>query len=169
MVAKGFSLIELVIVIILISILSSLGIGLLSGTGAYDARLAADQWLTSLRLGQKLALLRQDASQLLTITATQASSEWLLSLTQGATTLNDINISRDRIALHTSTTDFVSVCTALPLASFPLALYLDGFGNHVNASRVQLTANRRFCFVASDSVELCISPSGYAYNGSCEP
>lgn len=168
MYVKGFSLIELVIVMVLISIVSALGIGLLSGTGAYDARLAADQWLTSLRLSQKLALLRQDESQLLTITVTQASSEWLVSLTQGAITLNDINIGRDRIALHTSTSDFSSACASLPLASFPITLYLDGYGDHVNASREQLTDNLRLCFVASSSVELCISPSGYAYNGSCE-
>jgi MSHA pilin protein MshC len=167
--ARGFTLIELIIVIILISILSSLGVGLFSGTDAYDARLAGDQWVSSLRLSQKLALLRQNSSELLTVTATQTSNEWLILLTQGTTALNDINISRDRIGLHTSTSDFSSACAALPLASFPIILYLDGYGNHVNASRVQATVNRRFCFVASQTVELCISPSGYAYNGSCEP
>ncbi len=167
--AKGFTLIELVIVIVLITIVGSLGIGLLSGTGAYDARLAADQWLASLRLSQKLALLRQDADNLFTVTVTQSSNEWLLLSSHGSTSVNNINISRDRITLHASNSDFSSSCTVLPVAAFPMVFYFNGYGDQVDVSRVQLTQNQRLCFVAGQTKELCISPSGYAYNGSCKP
>ena len=166
---KGFTLIELVIVMILISIIGSLGIGMLSGTDAYDARLVADQWLTSLRLSQKLALLRQDASQLLSLTATQGSSEWDLILAQGVSELNSITLERHNVVVRSSSSDFASSCASLPLASFPLVFYLNGYGDHVDASRAQLSSNVRLCFVASQAIELCISPSGYAYSGSCQP
>jgi len=166
---KGFTLIELIIVMILISIVSTVGIGMLSGTQAYDARLVADQWLTGLRLGQKLALLRQDASQLLTFTATQGSSEWDLTLAQGGSELNSITLERHNVVLRTSTTDFAGSCASLPQASFPLVFYLNGYGDRVDASRVQANSNVRLCFVASQAIELCISPSGYAYGGSCQP
>ncbi len=166
---KGFTLIELVIVMVLISIISSIGVGLFSSTDNYDARLVADQWLTSLRLGQKLALLRQDANQLLTYSVTQSNSEWSVTLSQGSSELNSLALERNNSVLRSSTSDFASSCASLPLVSFPFVFYLNGYGDRVDASRVQASTNLRLCFVASKSVELCISPSGYAYNGSCQP
>ncbi len=166
---KGFTLLELVIVMILISIISALGVGLFSSTSAFDARLASDQWLGSLRLSQKLALLKQHPSQLLTFTASQDSQQWEISVAQGGSELNAMNIDRNRVELRSSTTDFASSCATLPLTSFPLVLYVNGYGDQVDASRVQLSANTRLCFVATETVELCISPSGYAYGGACLP
>ena len=167
--AKGFTLIELIMVMVLISVVSSLGVGLLSGTQAYDARLVADQWLTTLRLGQKLALLRQDASQLLSFSASQGGDEWQLILAQGGSELRRMHLERHNVVLHTSMTDFASSCDSLPQAVFPLVFYLNGYGDHVDASRNQVSSNVRLCFVASQAIELCISPSGYTYGGSCQP
>ncbi len=166
---KGFTLVELVIVMILISIISALGVGLFSSTSAFDARLASDQWLVSLRLSQKLALLRQHPSQLLTFTASQNTDQWDVRVAQGGSELNAINIDRNQVELRSSNSDFASACSTLPLASFPMVLYVNGYGDQVNASRVQLSANTRLCFVATETVELCISPSGYAYGGACLP
>ncbi len=154
---------------ILISIISALGVGLFSSTSAFDARLASDQWLGSLRLSQKLALSKQHSSQLLTFTATQNTNQWDISVAQGGSELNSINIDRHRVELRSSTTDFSSSCATLPLTSFPLVLYLNGYGDQVNTSRVQLTANTRLCFVADETMQLCVAPSGYAYIGACLP
>ena len=79
---KGFTLIELIIVITLMSILSALGIGLLSGTDNFSARIASEQWLTSLRLSQRLSLLRQNPTQLLSLNVSQSSSAWQLDIIQ---------------------------------------------------------------------------------------
>ncbi len=168
-IAKGFTLIELIIVIILLSIVSALGIGLLSGTDGYAPRVASDQWLSGLRLSQRLALLRQDASNLLTLNITQSSDAWSMSINQGTNELNRFDIDRNRINMHSSNSDFASACDVLPQSTFPMAFYLNGYGNQVNASRTQLSVNQRLCFVGTQSIELCISPSGYAYAGSCQP
>ncbi len=166
---KGFTLIELIVVIILMSILSALSIGLLSGTDNFSTRIISDQWLTSLRLSQRLSLLKQNPTQLLSLNITQNSNAWLLDIRQAGSSLNQFEVDKKQISIHQSISDFASACSALPQASFPLRFYFNGYGNHVNASRIQLSSNQRLCFSGSQTVELCLSPSGYAYVGSCEP
>lgn len=166
---KGFTLIELIIVIILISILSALGVGLLVGTDGFSARVSGDQWLTSLRLSQRLALLKQSSSALVSMTVTQSSSDWNISIDFSGIQLNSFDIERNRVNFHSTTSDFASSCDALPSATFPLTLYFDGYGDLVTSGRTQLSTNTRFCFENGNSEELCISPSGYAYAGTCQP
>jgi MSHA pilin protein MshC len=166
---KGFTLIELIIVIILVSILSALGVGVFSGTDGFSARVSSDLWLTSLRLSQRLALMKQNSSQLVSMGITQSSDNWNISVDFDGTQLNSFDVERNRVDFHSSTSDFASSCDALPDASFPMTFYFDGYGDFVNSSRVQLLANTRLCFAGGESVELCISPSGYAYAGTCQP
>ena len=117
---KGFTLIELIIVIILLSIVSALGIGLLSGTDGYAPRFASDQWQSGFRLSQRLALLRQDAANLLTLNITQSSDSWSMSVNQAGNALSSFDIDRNRINIHSSNSDFVSACDALPQGTFPM-------------------------------------------------
>ncbi len=167
--AKGFTLIELIIVIILISIVSALGVGLFSGTDGFSARVSGDQWLSSLRLTQRLAMLKQSSTDLVSMTVTQSTSNWNVAIEFAGTTLNDFDIERNRVNFHNSTSDFASSCDALPSASFPITLYFDGYGDIVSAARNQLTSNTRLCFESGQTEELCISPSGYTYAGTCQP
>lgn len=167
--SRGFTLIELIIVIILISILSGLGIGLFSSSDQYAARLAMEQWLSAFRFSQRLALLKQDAVNVLNLNMSQASGSWGANINLATTALDSFDLDRENINVHMSTTDFSSSCSALPLLSFPAAYYFNGYGDAVTSSSVQLTSNTRFCFVGQESAELCLSPSGYAYAGSCQP
>lgn len=164
---KGFTLIELIIVIILISILGVLGVGLFSGTDAYSTRVSGDQWLTSLRLTQRVAMLKQSSTELVSMTVTQSTSSWNVTINFDGATINDFDIDRNRVNFHTSSNDFSSSCNALPDTTFPLTLYFDGYGDLVTSARNQLTTNTRLCFESGETEELCISPSGYAYAGTC--
>jgi MSHA pilin protein MshC len=165
---KGFTLIELIVVMILISILSALGIGLLSGTDQYSARLASDRWLAGLRLAQRLALQKQNSANLVAITVSDSAALWTMSIDQGAINLSDFEIEKERLQVRTSTTEFAAACATLPLLILPFTLNFDGYGNSVSAARVQSATNRRLCFVGAQTMELCISPSGYTYEGLCE-
>ena len=166
--AKGFTLIELIVVIILISILSGLGIGLFSTSDQYAARLSMEQWLSAFRFSQRLALQKQSASDVLNINIIQAS-DWGVTVNLAATQLDVFELDRQGVNVHSSTSDFASACSALALLSFPATFYFDGYGNSVTSGSVQLTTNTRFCFVGEDTFEMCLSPSGYAYVGSCQP
>jgi MSHA pilin protein MshC len=165
---SGFTLIELVVVIILISILSAVGVGLLSGTDQYSARLAADRWLAGLRLAQRLALQKQNSANLVDITVTDSADVWSMSIDQGAVNLSEFDIEKERLQVRTSTTEFAAACATLPLLILPLTLNFNGYGNPVSAARVQTPTNRRLCFVGAKTQEICISPSGYTYEGLCE-
>lgn len=160
---------ELIISIILISILSGVGMALFSSTDQYAARLAMEQWLSAFRFSQRLALLKQDATNVLNINITQSSGSWGASINLAAIPLDTFDLDRENINVHMSTSDFASACSVLPLLSFPTAYYFNGYGDAVTSSSVQLTSNTRFCFAGAESVELCLSPSGYAYAGSCQP
>ena len=165
---KGFTLIELIIVIILISILSALGIGLLTGTSGFSARVASDLWLTGFRLSQRMALMKQSSSALLTMSIAESTGDWDVTIDFNSVELNSFNIERNQVVFRSSTSDFASSCNTLPAVSFPLTFYFDGYGDLVTSSRNQLVTNTRLCFVGGETVELCISPSGYAYAGVCE-
>ena len=165
---KGFTLIELIIVIILISIVSAIGIGLLSGTDQYSARLASDRWLAGFRLAQRLSLQKQNSSQIMTVTVTENSESWFFSINQGAFNLSAFDIEKERVQVRGSESDFINGCDTLPLITLPLSLYFSGYGDAISAARVQKTANQRFCFIGGSVEEICISPSGYAYEGLCQ-
>lgn len=165
---RGFTLIELIIVLILVSTLSGLGIGLFSAPDQYVTRLAMEQWLSAFRFSQRLALLKQNPTSILNITFTQSSESWNASISQATNQLDSFKLDRDNINVHMSTSDFSSACSTLPLLSFPAAYYFNGYGDAVTSSSVQLTSNMRFCFVGQESAEICLSPSGYAYAGSCQ-
>lgn len=164
---KGFTLIELIIVIILISIVSAVGMALFPTTQQYASRLIADQWLLSFRLAQRLALTRQNATELLTLSTSDVGGEWLLTISQGATTLDSVTIDKVNVTAKISNIDFVSSCDNLTSAAFPVQWYFNGYGDHVTAARAQMTGNTRICFTDTNPREMCISPSGYSYEGSC--
>ena len=166
---KGFTLIELIMVIIVLSILSAVGVGLFSSSEQYTTRLAADKWLTVLRSAQRLALLKQSNTLVLNVNIAQSAQAWDVGIRQGATDLNRFAVERENITVRSSTSDFTSACNSLPAVAFPLTLYFDGYGNATNASRVPLSTNLRLCFSGQTQSEICMAPSGYIYEGSCAP
>lgn len=167
---QGFTLIELIMVIILLGILSAVGIGLLPSSDQYTARLAADKWLTFFRLGQRMALIKQNASSLVTLTINENANQWQASLVQGTDVLQLSDIDREGVDLKLTTSDFSSACTALASPSFPQTFYFDGNGDHVTAGRAAINSNLRICVVGGgQQQELCLSPSGYAYLDACVP
>lgn len=165
--AKGFTLIELIVVIILLSVLGAVGIGLFSAPSQYAVKLAADQWLAQLRFAQRLSFLKQSASEPVMLVVNQSSNNWNSVTRQGSSVFNTFDVEYNSVSVRTSSSDFTSPCNVLPSMAFPKNFYFDGYGNAVDASRIQLSTNQRICLVATNTVELCISPSGYAYEGSC--
>ncbi|MFY0639632.1 MAG: type II secretion system protein [Bermanella sp.] len=165
----GFTLIELIVVIVLISILAMLGIGLLSKTQDYSPRFVMDQWLTQIRMAQRLAFAKQNTGTLLQFVVSQNANEWTMSINLDAQVIESYRVERDNVSVRSSTVDFVSACEDIPLLVFPHRFYFNGYGDAVDATDVQLATNTRLCFSGNFDLELCMSPSGYAYAGSCQP
>lgn len=165
---KGFTIIELIIVIILISIISAIGIGLLSSTDQYTARLASDRWLAGFRLAQRLALQKQNSLELLELSVAETSDSWVFRIRQGSQNLSEFDLEKEPLEIRFSDSDFSASCSTLPILTFPFTSNFDGYGNSVSTTRTQVTQNKRLCFIAGGIEEICISPSGYAYEGTCQ-
>lgn len=165
--SAGFTLIELIMVIVLISVISALGIGLLPSAESYKSPLFTDQFLNALRTTQRLALLRENPSDVLSVDISRSSTAFQLQIMQSAAQVELISIEHSGVNLALSTTDFTTPCTGLAASAWPYTLYFNGAGERSDASRVQSNANLRICILASPARELCIAPSGYAYVGSC--
>jgi len=164
---KGFTLIELIVVIILISIISAVGMGLFSSTDQYSARLASDRWLAGLRLAQRLSLQKQNATNLVVMTVSNSADEWDLSIDQAGVNLSEFVIEKEQLDIRVSTTEFSNSCSTLTAVTFPYSLNFNGYGNLVTAARAQVSTNTRLCFIGAQTMDVCISPSGYAYEGLC--
>ncbi len=80
---QGFTLTELVIVLLILGILSAVGIGLFASSGNYSTLLARDQFIASALLAQKRALANTDESNPVSLTLEQDAAEWRFLISQG--------------------------------------------------------------------------------------
>ncbi|MDX1588764.1 MAG: prepilin-type N-terminal cleavage/methylation domain-containing protein [Oleiphilaceae bacterium] len=139
---EGFTLIELVLVLILVGILSALGIGLLASQGAYSAGAARDQLVSSANLAAKLALSRSGDGASVRLTIEEDPSEWRFVVDPG---------HRVRTAQRHNATLSRPVST--------LDYRADG----------QLASgdNLEFVFTGNSAHRACVLASGFAYAGAC--
>lgn len=165
---RGFTLIELIVVIIIISILGVLSIGLFSTPSQYSASLSGKQWLTQLRSAQLQALQKQDANSLVQFLAQTNGNEWQLQILFQSNAITEVQVSAKDQRLALSDSDFSSACSALPSANLPLQFFYDGLGRLVASDGSAINNNQRLCFEGGSSVvNLCLAPSGLAYEGTC--
>lgn len=143
---NGFSLIELIMVLILIGTLSVVGMGIFASKDDFSASKASAVFISFLSLAQQRALVIPDGSTTLTIA--QTASQWQLSFTGFDTTIqrDNASLSIDGNAL----TDGSSVTIAYD-------------------NTAALTKSYSFTFSANNSVSLCVSQTGFAYSGTCQP
>jgi MSHA pilin protein MshC len=158
---QGFTLIELITVIILLGILSAFAVSRFPSSQSYSTNIITNQFIASARLAQQTSLSRSsvDSSNYTTLNVSGSAGNWNLVVTSGLATYNaQVDQGSEQIRFGT---DLSSTCASL--AAVPLTLTFDGDGNRVPAQ------NLRVCIDSAVDVELCISPSGYVYEDSCIP
>ena len=149
---NGFTLTELVIVLVILGILSAVGIGLLANSGTYATLLARDQFISSALLAQKRALANTDLSNSVTLTLQQDTAEWRYLISQGTFTFSTRNTDRKNAQLTIAGT------AATNSQSFTFD------------RRGRVGSNIQFNFAGNGTSHLaCLGSTGFAYTGSCEP
>jgi MSHA pilin protein MshC len=158
---QGFTLIELITVIILLGILSAFAVSRFPSSQSYSTTIITNQLIASLRLAQQAALSRAsvDSVNHTQLNVTGDSDYWRLAVSSGSLTY-DAQVGRENEEIRFGS-NLVGSCSALP--SVPLTVTFDGDGNRVPAQ------NLRVCIDSATDIELCISASGYVYEGSCIP
>lgn len=157
---QGFTLIELVTVIILLGILSAFAISRFPSSQSYSTTIIKNQLLASARLAQQTSLSRASSAENVTLTVSEISGEWHLDVEGGSGITFSAQVERGSEQVRFGT-NLSATCSALTAA--PFTLTFDGDGNQIPFQSL------RICVDSVTDLELCISPSGYAYEGSCIP
>ena len=154
---KGFTLIELIMVIILLGVLSVFAMSRFSSGQSYSSAIVKNQLLAALRLSQQTALSRSSSNQNVILTITSAGGSWLFVTSGGGDSFtSQVEAGVEQIRFGTN---FAAACSSL--STLPLVISFDGDGNRLPQS------NLRMCVDSDIDYELCISSSGYSYEGVC--
>lgn len=143
---SGFTLVELVMVIILIGVLSALGIGLFAGRSAFSPLLATQQLASATLLAQQAALAGNPGN---TLTIEQGSDDFRFIVGAGSGNPRTFAIAREGTGL------------SVP-GGLPLTLTFDARGAPATG------ANLQFTFFGDSTFETCLSSLGAVYAGSCQ-
>jgi MSHA pilin protein MshC len=157
---QGFTLIELVTVIILLGILSAFAISRFPSSQNYSTTIIKNQVLASARLAQQTSLSRSSSNANVVLNVSEVLGVWnlVVSGAGGISYTAQLDRGSEQVRFGTNLT---AACSALTAA--PLAISFDGDGNRIP------NQNLRVCIDSDIDYEMCISPSGYAYEGTCLP
>lgn len=171
---KGFTIIELIGIIVLIGIVGVVVTGRFLRPNKFDEAAAADGLLTTIRAAQQAALGRSAV----TFEVGLAGGEWLFMAKSGANTLRTFRVPAESVLLETGApassgdTCATGFDTALD-PNFQLAFddlgNLASFTNGLAVYPVDASFNGvRLCVNDTVAVSACVSPAGYAYAGNCD-
>lgn len=169
---QGFTLIELIAVIVLLGILSAFAISRFPSSQSYSTTIIKNQLIASIRLAQQTALSRASVDRLANsslqtqLQITSDSDNWSLNITSGPVNhSSQVKRYNEKVRFGSNNVSNCSALTAVS-ASTPLIITFDGDGNRVPMEALRICIDMPS---PSADIELCISPSGYVYEGVCLP
>ncbi|WP_430461583.1 type II secretion system protein [Thalassolituus sp. LLYu03] len=150
---QGFTLVELIMVILLIGILSAAGMSLFARSDAFSALAARDRMMAMGLVAQKRALANSGAGGAVTFTVAQSSSSFVFSVLQNSVLLASDAISRSGLSLSLDGSAMVDGQTET------ISFAADG----------STGANRQWLFSGSQSRAFCQTSTGFLHDGNCQP
>ena len=143
---SGFTLVELITVLILIGVLSALGVGLFASRSAFSPLLATQQLASATLLAQQGALAGNPAN---TLTIEQGADTFRFIVGAGSGNARTFEIAREGTSLSAP-------------GGLPLTLTFDNKGAPSGGD------NLPFTFSGDSTFQTCISSLGAVYAGSCQ-
>ena len=174
---SGFTIIELVVVLVLVGIAAATIAPRFMAPNAFDESAAQDALLATIRAAQQAALGRENVS----FTIEQAGNAWVLTVTAdpGASTLRTAEVPARSVILETGSTassgdtcesSFDDAIAANFLLTFDAKGNLASFANGANTAFTSDPAFNgvRICVNDAAASSVCVSRAGYAYAGTCD-
>jgi len=163
---RGFSLVELVAVMVLISILAVFIAPKMTGTSGVDEYIVRDQLISAIRFAQQHAMFDQANGHCYRVNITANNYTVELSTDSGATFTFTPELKR---SLEFGASD-ASVVSALEKITLPVMTQrFDGLGNPVATCGGVNSGNQTITIAGSTptSISLCIYSTGYVRAGTC--
>jgi MSHA pilin protein MshC len=171
---RGFTIVELIVVIVLLGIVGAVVIPRFLSPNAFDEPAAQDGLLATIRGAQQAAIGRANV----TFEITSTGDDWTFVAKSGSTTLRTFQVRTNGVVLETgSAASSSNTCandfdTALA-GDFKLEFNTDGtlkrFTNNGSTENVNASFNGvRICVNDTNAASVCVSPAGYAHAGNCD-
>lgn len=179
--ARGFSVVELVVVILIIGIISTAALGRLLEGDVYNAAVVRDQIISLARSGHQRALGRSDV-----VLIVRPNGDKLEVITAEAfvdantfTTLQSSSIDARSVTVS-GDVNVTASCGSTPGAdplgtAAPMVIQYNELGDLLRGGvsgtvgyPVAATTAMRLCVNNDPIVSICFSPAGFAYAGDCE-
>ncbi len=149
----GFTMIELIMVIVVLGILAASASSLFSSKSAYVTFIARDQLISMSLLAQQAALAQQNTTIVLCVL--QSSDDWTFEVREtscGGTIYVESVVERENASLLQNSAAFSS----------PQTFTYDSAASLVSGNNVV------FLFDGDSDEKVCLASSGYAYSGACQ-
>lgn len=163
----GFTLVEMVAVLVLLGILGTVAFSRFAGVATYEDRVFRDTLITSLRLAQRTALSHNTATVEWRLNRS-AAQNWLYAVDINSTQQLAETLAMNQAVSYSASLSAGGNISGNLALNNTLTLRYDRSGNLVRAdngsssgaldSSMQLIANGQ---------RLCISLTGFAYAGTC--
>jgi len=163
---RGFTIVELITVIILLGVLSAVAFGRLGSNNAFEPAILAQLVDEELRLAQKLATARQDSQ--ITFTLSGDANQWQTqTFSDIAGVLRSQNTSRNNSSVNITN----GIANTTLGSGDSLSVELDGLGN-VRAVLLAGVAGDpgtsvQISIGGDSNRQLCIYPTGYVAHANC--
>ncbi|NKB33372.1 MAG: prepilin-type N-terminal cleavage/methylation domain-containing protein [Pseudomonadales bacterium] len=172
--SKGFTVVEIVLVIVLLAIVSAVAISRFVSGNAFNPTIVRDQIISLARTAQQSSLGRTDVS--LTITPNGAGDTVTIETSDTDGTIQSFDVSIDDVTLSGDINDTDSCATTSGADSItnaaPMTIDFEELGDlgtsGVTGSTGAVTSAVRVCINDSALASVCVSPSGFAYAGDCD-
>lgn len=171
---NGFSIVELIVVLVLVGITGVVIISRFMSPSTFSDISARDALITGIRSAQQAALGRASV----TFEINQSGGNWVLETRVSGTPIRSEQISATDVVLETGSavasanTCATSYDTAVA-SDFELKFNAKGdlteFTNNGTTELVNNSFNgARICVNDTNTFSMCVSPVGYAYAGNCD-
>ncbi|MEH6445631.1 MAG: prepilin-type N-terminal cleavage/methylation domain-containing protein [Oceanospirillaceae bacterium] len=159
----GFTLVELITVMVLIGILSTVAFSRFADTDLYRQALFSSKLQSYIRVAQQMAMAQQTAvyvnsapKSLLALQQT-AQSQWQITIA------NDTGMQSHSLELNEN----IQVDKQLLPIGVKLVLKFAANGDLVQSNYPKISQVTRSIALQIGEEVLCIAPTGYSYEGSC--
>jgi len=174
----GFSLVELVVVLVLAGILGAVASSRFLDGNAFNPSVIASQIISVSRNAQQSALGKSPVT--LTITPSVSGDTVTLRSAFGAgaaTTIEQVELAGSGVSL-TGDINNTASCESSSASAIsnaaPMTIAFGELGNLASTTTVNgatgtaISSGLRICVNSSAAYSVCVSPSGYAYGGDCD-